>query len=163
MSQLDDVVVPLLGARIFSGLMPAQLKTLALEAEAVTFKRGETLIKAYQEGDGAYLIGSGAVIEEPEDGDGEPSPEYGTGTMIGEMAMLVETLHSATIIARTPVRALRFQRDKVLALMASDPALSEHFIGKMQQRLVETANRLRQVEQTFGDPRPRLAETRTLS
>jgi len=75
----------------------------------------------------------------------------------------VETLHSATIIARTPVRALRFQRDKVLALMASDPALSEHFIGKMQQRLVETANRLRQVEQTFGDPRPRLAETRTLS
>ena len=66
MSQIDDVVVPLLGARIFSGLAPAQLKALALEAEVITFKRGETLIKAYQEGDGAFLIGSGAVIEEPE-------------------------------------------------------------------------------------------------
>jgi len=156
MSQIDDVVVPLLGARIFSGLAPAQLKALALEAEVITFKRGETLIKAYQEGDGAFLIGSGAVIEEPESGDSEPSHEFGTGTMIGEMAMLVETLHSATIVARTPVRALKFRRETVQALMLKDPGLSEHFVDKMRERLAATANRLREVERTFGDPVARL-------
>ena len=150
MSQLDDVVVPLLGARIFSGLAPAQLKALALEAEAVSFKRGDTLIKAYQEGDGAFLIGSGSVIEQPEAGDSDPVQEFGTGTMIGEMAMLVETLHSATIVARTNVRALKFRRETLHDLMLKDPALSEHFVGKMQQRLSETARHLRHVDAIFG-------------
>ena len=152
MSQLDDVVVPLLGARIFSGLDPGQLKALALEAEAVSFKRGETVIKAYQEGDGAFLIGSGSVIEQPEHGDSEPVHEFGTGTMIGEMAMLVETLHSATIIARTHVRALKFRRETLHGLMLKDPSLSEHFVGKMQQRLSETAKCLRDVDAAFGGP-----------
>ena len=163
MSQLDDVVVPLLGARIFSGLAPAQLKALALEAEAVSFKRGEVLIKAYQEGDGAFLIGSGSVIEQPEAGDSEPAQEFGSGTMIGEMAMLVETLHSATIVARTHVRALKFRRGSMHAMMLSDPTLSEHFIGKMQQRLAETANRLREVDCVFGEPANRGEAARTLS
>jgi CRP-like cAMP-binding protein len=163
MSQVDDVVVPLLSARIFTGLAPAQLKALALEAEVVTFRRGETIIKAYQEGDGAFLIGSGAVIEEPDAGEGEPSQEFGSGTMIGEMAMLVETLHSATIIARTPVRALKFRRESLYALMAKDESLSGHFVDKMRERLVETANKLRDVERTFGEPAPRLADRRVLS
>ena len=163
MSQLDDVVVPLLGARIFSGLAPAQLKALALEAEAVSFKRGEVLIKAYQEGDGAFLIGSGSVIEQPEAGDSEPAQEFGSGTMIGEMAMLVETLHSATIVARTHVRALKFRRETLQGLMLKDPTLSVHFIGKMQQRLTETAKRLRDVDGAFGEPVSRGADVRTLS
>jgi CRP-like cAMP-binding protein len=158
MSQLDDVVVPLLGARIFSGLAPAQLKMLALEAEAVSFKRGETVIRAYQEGDSAFLIGSGVVIEEQDDSEGEPVPEFGTGTMIGEMAMLVETLHSATVVAKTPVRALRFRRETLHALMEQHSTLSEHFVEKLRQRLVETANQLRNVERTFGDPLPRLSD-----
>jgi len=151
MSQLDDVVVPLLGARLFSGLAPAQLKNLALDAEPVSFKRGETLIKAYQEGDGAYLIGSGTVIEEPEPGDTKPPREYGSGTMIGEMAMLVEMLHSATIVARTHVRALKFRRETMQALMLRDPALSEHFLDKMRIRLAETAKLLREVDMAFGE------------
>jgi len=161
MSKVDDVVVPLLGARIFSGLAPAQLKTLALEAEVITFKRGDTIIKAYQEGDCAFLIGSGEVIEEAEPGDGEPSKEFGTGTVIGEMAMLVETLHSATVVARTPVRALKFQRDALHALMEKDTTLSEHFVGKMRERLTETANRLREVDRAFGEPTPRFGDLRT--
>ena len=163
MSQVDDVVVPLLSARIFSGLAPFQLKTLALQAETVSFNRGDTIIKAYQEGDGAYLVGSGAVVEEQDESEGEPTTEFGTGTMIGEMAMLVETLHSATVVARTPVKALKFRRESLHALMEKDPALSEHFVDKMRQRLVDTANRLRDVERTFGDPLPQLGHVRALS
>lgn len=154
MSQVDDVVVPLLSARIFSGLAPMQLKQLALEAEAVSFARGETLIKAYQEGDGAYLIGSGLVVEKQDDGDSEPAPEFGIGTMIGELAMLIEIPHSATVVARTPVKALKFRRETLHALMRSDPDLSQHFIDKLRQRMVDTANRLRDVERAFGEPSP---------
>ena len=65
MSQLDDIVVPLLSARIFTGLSSAQLKALALEAEAVTFKRGDIVVRAYQEGDAAYLIGGRGSTASP--------------------------------------------------------------------------------------------------
>ena len=150
MTKLDDVVVPLLSARIFSGLSPMQLKSLALEAEAVTFKRGELLIRTYQEGDAAYLIGSGTVVEQGD--DDEPAREFGVGTMIGELAMLVETLHSSTIVARSQVRALRFKREAVHALMEKDPVLADHFVGKMRARLAETAVKLREVDRLFASP-----------
>jgi len=163
MTQLDDVVVPLLSARIFSGLAPAQLKSLALEAEAVTFKRGEILIRSYQEGDGAYLIGSGSVVEHHEADDGEPQQEFGAGTMIGEMAMLIETLHSSTIVARTPVKALKFSRATMHALIQKDPKLAEHFVDRMRARLTGTAKKLREVDAMFAGadrtdvPAPRLS------
>ena len=150
MTQLDDVVVPLLSARIFSGLAPMQLKALALEAEAVTFKRGDVLIRSYQEGDGAYLIGSGNVVEHVESDSSEPQQEFGVGAMIGEMAMLVETLHSSTIVARTPVKALKFKRETLHRLMEKDPTLGAHFVGRMQARLAETARKLREVDTMFA-------------
>ena len=152
MSQLDDVVVPLLSARIFSGLSPAQLKALALDAEAVAFKRGDVVLRAYQEGDAAYLIGSGTVIEQLDQDDAGRPQEYGTGAMLGELAMLVETLHSATIVAHTQVRALKFRRETMQKLMLADPSLAEHFTGKLRLRLVETARKLREVDQMFGGP-----------
>ncbi len=150
MTQLDDVVVPLLSARIFSGLSPAQLKALALEAEAVTFKRGDVLIRTYQEGDGAYLIGSGSVVEHHEADDHEPTQEFGAGTMIGEMAMLIETLHSSTIVARTPVKALKFKRATLHALIEKDATLAEHFVDRMRARLTDTAKKLREVDAMFA-------------
>ncbi len=163
MTQLDDVVVPLLSARIFSGLAPMQLKALALEAEAVTFQRGDVLIRTYQEGDGAFLIGSGSVIElHDEDEDARPQ-EFGVGTMVGEMAMLVETLHSTTIVARTPVKALKFKRATLHALMEKDPMLGAHFVDRLRARLVVTAKKLREVDAMFAGtgrqsvPVPRLS------
>jgi CRP-like cAMP-binding protein len=163
MTQLDDVVVPLLSARIFSGLTPQQLKALALEAEAVTFKRGDVLIRSYQEGDGAYLIGSGNVVEHVETDDNEPQQEFGTGAMIGEMAMLVETLHSSTIIARTPVKALKFKRETLHRLIENDPTLGEHFVARMQARLAETAKKLRQVDDMFAGKHHDGSQERRLS
>jgi CRP-like cAMP-binding protein len=163
MTQLDDVVVPLLSARIFSGLSPAHLKALALEAEAVTFKRGDVLIRTYQEGDGAYLIGSGSVVEHHEADEGEPQQEFGAGAMIGEMAMLIETLHSSTIVARTPVQALKFKRATLQALIEKDPSLAEHFVSRMCTRLTDTAKKLRAVDAMFAGagradvPVPRLS------
>ena len=163
MTKLDDVVVPLLSARIFSGLAPLQLKALALEAEAVTFQRGDVLIRTYQEGDAAYLIGSGSVVEHHEDDDGGPPQEFGVGTMVGEMAMLVETLHSSTIVARAPVKALKFKRTTLHALIEKDPTLAEHFVDRMRARLTDTARKLREVDTMFANagqgsvPVPRLS------
>ena len=163
MSQLDDVVVPLLSARIFSGLSAAQLKALALDAEAITFKRGDVVLRAYQEGDAAFLIASGSVIEQLEQDDSGRPQEFSTGAMLGELAMLVETLHSATIVARTPVRALKFKRETMQALMLKDPTLAEHFTDKLRQRLLETAKKLREVDQMFGGPVSGQSEIRVLS
>lgn len=163
MSQLDDIVVPLLSARIFTGLTAAQLKALALEAEAVTFKRGDILVRAYQEGDAAFLIGGGSVIEQFDHDDSERPQEFGTGAMIGELAMLVETLHSATIVARSQVRALKFKRESMQALMLKDPTLAEHFTEKLRLRLAETAKKLREVDHLFGGPVSVKAEVRSLS
>ena len=161
MSELDAIVVPLLAARIFNGLSPWHLKALALQAEPVAFKRGETLIRAYEEGEAAYLVSSGSVVEMTEDDPaGTPIQELGTGTMVGEMAMLIETLHASTIVARTPVRALKFKRSAIAALISADPELGQHFVSRLCSRLTGIASRLRDVDAMFAgrpaDPVPQL-------
>ena len=50
----DLLMLSLLGAPLFSGLAPLQLKVLALTAERVSFRDGEALIRGGEEGDAAY-------------------------------------------------------------------------------------------------------------
>lgn len=159
MSQLDDIVMPLLSAQLFAGLGPQQVKALALEAEAVVFAPGERLISESETGDRAYLIGIGEVEESPGDADEEAPEFYGVGTLVGELAMLVETVHPVTVVARTPVKALCFKRSSIHDLMQRDPSVAEHFTSRMSARLMHVADRLREVDDLLAGSMP-ATETR---
>jgi CRP-like cAMP-binding protein len=60
--------------------------------------------------------------------------------------MLIETGYQSTVIARTPIRAIRISRSALTGQMQEDPALAAHFAQKMSARLDAFLGELRQID-----------------
>jgi CRP/FNR family transcriptional regulator, cyclic AMP receptor protein len=135
---------------IFQGLSAAQLTRIAKHGQEVPFECGQTVLKAGDRGNAAYLILGGFVTPEEAFASWFPNEILGYGTFLGEMAMLVETTFTITIIARWDVRALALPRRTMYALMEDDPAIAHHFAGKMAARLQTLADDMRRAEERFG-------------
>lgn len=152
----DLLMLSLLGAPLFAGLAPLQLKVLALTAERISFRDGEALIRNSEEGDAAFLIVSGEVaVDLADDMTGERAL-LPAGTLVGELAMLIETEHSSTVKAVGSVNALRFSRQMMHELMQRYPGMAEHFTAKIRQRLERMADALREIDDMLdaGDDMP---------
>lgn len=141
----ESLVEALRRVALFQGLSPAQLGEIARRAERVQFKPDDAIIRTGQPGDAAYLIISGTAerIAGPGHGDSE---RLEPGTLIGEMAMLVETEFSSTIVCREPVKALKITRSGLLELMVSDLTFADHVVEKLAGRLKQLAGELRRVD-----------------
>lgn len=142
----EALITPLEHVPLFHGLEPRQLTRIAQVAERIVYKPGDVIIRGGSVGDAAILVVSGqsARTEGPMQLTGEELIE--PHTLIGEMAMLVETEHSSTVVARSQVRALKLTRIAVYELMAQDFSIAEHFIDKLSTRLLHLAGELRGVE-----------------
>lgn len=148
---VDAFVKPLLALPLFRGLKPLQITEIVRRADRVIFKPGEFIVREDQVGDAAFIVVSGPCVrissQEPGNA-GEAVPE---GAMIAELAMLVETVHSSTVIARGSVKALRIAREDIHELMAEEPALAEHFSAQILMRLKKLAEELRAIDNALAD------------
>jgi CRP-like cAMP-binding protein len=155
----ETFIGPLLRVSLFQGLSQPQLAGLARRAERVMFRIGQTIIKSGDVGDGAFLliVGEGGIV-----GDNTPgqSPRdmtvVQTGSLVGEMSMLIDTEYSTTIVAKTAVRALKITRAALYAQMERDPELAAHFVAKISSRLRDFTDELRQIESGLAPPSPLL-------
>lgn len=147
---IDALVKPLLQISIFRGLKPLQITEIARRAERIIYRPGDTIIEEDCIGDAAVLIVSGdAVRMSGPDHSGNPEP-VAPGSLVGEMAMLVESMHSSTVVARGNVKALRLIRSEMLLQMEQDPTLADHFLERITGRLRVLAEDLRAVNRTFN-------------
>ncbi len=123
---IDKVIAPLLRVPLFSGLKPLQLTEIARQAERIAFRRGSTITKAGAAGDGAYLIVSGDAVRVPEPrSDVQPMP-IEPGSLVGELAMLIDHVYGATVVAEGRVHCLKILRSALHEQMQADPALADH-------------------------------------
>ena len=141
----DALLTPLVRVPLFNGLTKSQLQALADSAERIAIDGGKTIIVEDQAGDAAYLLVKGRASRL--DGVGRPTEPLPLGTMVGEMAMLIETTHTATIVAIEPIKALKFTRAAMLEVMHADPEIAAHFITKLTVRLQVLADELRAVDE----------------
>jgi CRP-like cAMP-binding protein len=156
----DTFAAPLAQVPVLQGLKPSQLAELARKAERVMFRIGQTIIKAGAPGDGAYLI---IVGEAERRDDGQMSPVQ-TGSLVGEMAMLIDTDYTTTVTAKTAIRAIKITRAALYAQMERDPGVAEHFVEKISDRLREFTAEVRQIEAGLTEPsnEVRLIEGRSM-
>ncbi len=148
---IDVLVRPLLPLPIFKGLKPLQITEIARRAERIIYRPGSVIIEEDAIGDAAVLIVSGdAVKVSGFDYSGVPEP-IPAGSLVGEMAMLVESMHSSTVVARGTVKALRLQRSEMHAQMELDPSLADHFLTCITGRLKSLSDDLRQADQSLSD------------
>ncbi len=147
---IDALVKPLLPLAIFRGLKPLQITEIARRAERIIYRPGDTIIEEDEVGDAAVLIVSGdAVRISGPDHTGSPEPVM-SGALVGEMAMLVESVHSSTIVARGNVKALRITRTEMLEQMHEDTSLAEHFVECITGRLRSLSEDLKNADHAFA-------------
>lgn len=152
---IDAFSAHLLRLELFQDLRPLQITEIVRRAERIVYKPGQALISDGQHGDAAIIIISGEAVRTkapmaPADHEELIEP----GSMLGEMAMLIETEYSSTVIARTPVRALRIPREAMIEIMLDDPRLAEHFVAKVARRLHNIASELRKIDVVLAETSP---------
>jgi CRP-like cAMP-binding protein len=129
--------------------------------EKVVFRTDDVITRAGHSGDAAYVVVSGDVVRIDGSGDQPVSEAVPCGALIGEMAMLIDHVYGADIIARGTVRTLRITRPALHAIMLQDPSLAEHFMVRIAERLRAVAQELRLIDAQFSDEEA-LGEDRTV-
>jgi len=150
----------LISQEIFRGLSPLQLTEIVRQAERIVYRPGETIVEAGTTGDAAVLIIAGDAVrfEDAEPATGLGAQGIGAGSLLSELAMLIEHEHGVTVVAHTTVRALRITRSGLQAQMLDDPDLAGHFVDRITERLNRVADELRHIDYALtgaeGQPAP---------
>ncbi len=133
--ELEKTIEFLHRVPLFNGLAYEHLSLLAFSSERLLFHRGEALAKIGQSGNAAYLILNGSADVMDSQTSGQKQLTLEKGSLVGELAMLIDYHFSHTIIANDEVEVLQLSRETVQSLMEQFPNIAEHFSDKIHQRL----------------------------
>ena len=93
---------------VFSTLEADELSQLLDHGSWITAAPGEAIVEQGAVGDAFYAIRSGQAQVTR---DGVPIASLGPGSHFGEVALLRNVPRTASVIARTPLRAFRLDRE----------------------------------------------------
>jgi len=132
---IDALVKPFLALPLFRDLKPLQISEIARHAERIVYRNGDVVTAEGQIADAAILIVSGTCIRRAVDRKQSHEEILPEGSLVAELAMMIEIAHPTTIMARDQVRALRISREKMHELMRQDVDLASHFSSLILKRL----------------------------
>jgi CRP-like cAMP-binding protein len=118
----------------FSDLSGAQIAELLQLGTWVNVPPGRTIIRKGEPGDAFYAIRSGQVEVIA---DERTMTVLGPGSYFGEVALLLDVPRTATVRARTPVRAFRLERegfDRLVGEAFRRGRLNPHVLVERSQR-----------------------------
>lgn len=139
---------------LFHGLAPEDMAELVRRADRVLFQPGDALIRSGDVGDAALLVITGRATQFNAYTNTHPYDSIAPGSLVGEMAMLIETTHHVTVVADETIKALRFPRPMIEALMAERPELADHFVRRIASRLTSLADEMRAALNAKSESQP---------
>ncbi len=143
---LDRKIELLQQVPLFAGLSEELLSAVASCGQKSFFEANENLIAEGEAGSTAYLIMTGKAGCPRIEGNETLVEDLWPGTLVGELGMLVETVHSVTVTAKERLRALAFHRDAFRTVMEEHPDLARHISEKLLVRLHGLAAEIRKVD-----------------
>lgn len=96
------------------------------------YAAGETIFRKGDAGDRMFVITSGSVAIEDEDGEIEA---LGPGELLGELALIDAAPRSATAVARTPCSLAPIDRSRFLFLVQQTPYFAVQVMQTMAERM----------------------------
>ncbi len=110
------------------------LKSLMTCIVLVEISAGDHLVRQGAPSDAAYLLVDGEVDALVENSYGSVHlGRSSAGAVLGEIGVFTDLPRSASVIARGPIRALRFARDDILVAANDSPAFLRAIMGKLGQ------------------------------
>jgi len=123
---------------LFEGLSRRHLKQIAEHADEISFRERETIVEAGEPGGSFFVIVEGEVRVVRGD---RTIARAGPGEFFGEISLLDGGPRTASVIAETPVVAIRLFKASFDKLVREEPRVA----GKI---LAVVARRLREAEKT---------------
>ena len=111
------------------------LRILAIGAETRHLQSGAVLFYAGELADGGYVVQEGSLLLEPGTLAEGKEITVGPGTLVGEMALLTNTVCQATAIAKGPTVVVRLSRNLFRKMLEGYPAAAEKLRDSMTERL----------------------------
>lgn len=123
--------------RLFAGLEPGQIDTVATGLRSRRFRRGEVLFHQGDPGDSLFVIAAGSVkvVLPSESGDEAIINTLRPGDFLGELALLDGAPRSATVVALERTETLMLPRARFRALVAAEPALRDALLAGLAREL----------------------------
>ncbi len=140
---VDDDIAILERIPILRRIGAPALRILAIGAESYDVQTGQVLFTAGEKADGGYVIRRGSFTLTVKAGK-QSDVVAGPGTLLGESALLAETLRPATARAREDSVVLRLSRSMFLRVLDGYPdaaaRLREHIASRADQWARELEN-----------------------
>ncbi len=126
----------LLSNPFFADFGDEMLAELAARGEMREFAAGEDILREGETGDAAYVVDAGTVtITMLVRGSRVEVAEREAGAFLGEISLLSDVPHTATVAAKTAVRVLRISRADCAAVISADNEVLLSIIGTLGRRL----------------------------
>ena len=137
---IEDDIAFLERVPSFSMLGRDALRILAIGAEARYVHGGEVLFRAGDSADGGYVVYEGSFTLMPDSSDPNP-PEITVahGALLGEFALLTETVRPVTAIANEPSTVMRIPRSLFLKMLEGYPDAASRLRDHLARRAEQTA------------------------
>jgi CRP-like cAMP-binding protein len=148
---LDQKIELLQQVPLFAGLSEELLNAAASAGQKAFFEAGQNIITEGETGNTAFLIITGKAGCSRIEGSDVVEEDLWPGTLVGELGMLVETVHAVTVTAKERLRALAFHREAFRAAMEEHPSLAQHISEKLLVRLHGLAADIRKVDSRLAE------------
>lgn len=136
---------------LFQELEPARLKLLAFTSEMVNFQGGETLFKAGEPGDCAYVVMEGTVEILSSIDNSAVVGVLQNNQIFGELALLNDEPRSATLRAKGDLKVMRISESLFMELIRESPGLALNVVRQLSQKLAASHEQVEQLREQLGD------------
>src|ERR1700731_1557543 len=108
---IEDDIAFLERVPTFAQLGFSALQIVAIGSETKQLEDGEVLFRAGETADAGYVIQEGSIkLTRHDPRRSDPSVTLGPGVLIGELALVTETVRPVTAIAAEPTTVIRISR-----------------------------------------------------
>ena len=133
----------------FAVLGKPALRILAIGAETRHLQSGAVLFYAGELADGGYVVQEGSLLLEPNSPLEGEQFAAGPGSLVGELALLTDTVCAATAIAKGPTVVIRISRSLFKKILEGYPAAAVKLRDIMTARLDAWTRELGGVKQAL--------------
>ncbi|MBY6242405.1 cyclic nucleotide-binding domain-containing protein [Methylosinus sp. Sm6] len=139
---LEDDIANLRRIALFEDFETEALRLLVFGSETKLLRAGDALFRRGEPSDGGYILTGGSIALEKRD-DGRPAEKIlRPVTLIGETALIAETIRPITALAREPATTLKITRALFHRLLEEYPATAARVRQRLADRLVQLARDL---------------------
>jgi CRP-like cAMP-binding protein len=140
----------------FAQLGFAALQIVAIGSETKQLADGEVLFRSGETADAGYVIQDGSLKLTWHDAKrSDPSVILGPGVLVGELALLTETVRPATAVAAEPTTVIRISRSLFRKVMEGFPEAARLMRDRIAQRASQAVDEISAVRTTLDPPRHR--------